>query len=342
MIPPRTPDDVIDLANAFFASRALLAGARAGVFAALAAGPKSAARVAAEAGLDPRATDILLHALAALELVEPRADAFALSSLARECLAPGAPRDLLDYLRLDADTFEAWSRLEEALATGRPIQVSSRQAAIGARERHQNFIRAMRASALGNAPIVARRLDLAAAIGREPALLLDLGGGPGLYAIELCRRWAGLRATVFDLAETVEIAREILAEEADPALAARVELRAGDFHVDPLGGPYDIAWVSHVVHGHPEPSLPPLFARIREALAPGGAVAIHDFILDRSRTRPRFGALFALNMLVMSDGGRTYSFEELRAMLAAQGFERIEWRDLGEGRGISVVLGRRG
>ncbi|HVY62501.1 MAG TPA: methyltransferase, partial [Planctomycetota bacterium] len=74
--------------------------------------------------------------------------------------------------------------------------------------------------------------------------------------------------------------------------------------------------------------------------APGGAIVVHDFLLDETRTRPRYGALFALNMLVMSDHGRCYSVAETRALLESAGFHSVEHRDLGEPRGLSVVVAR--
>jgi hypothetical protein len=339
---PRTPDDVIDLANSFVAARTLFAAARTGVFAALAGGPRAAAEVAREAGLDARATDLVLHALAALGLLtRSEAGLFELAPVARECLVPGSRRDLTDLLALDADTFASWSHVEESLRTGLPVEISSRAAAEGHPARHRNFIRGMRSTARGNAPIVAERLDLAALIGRAPRTLVDVGGGPGAYAVEFCRRHTDLRATVLDLAETVAIARELIAEDAEPAIAARIDFRAADFHRDPLGGPYDVAWLSHVIHGHPEATLPPLLARVAAALAPGGALVVHDFILDETRTRPPFAALFALNMLVMSDRGRTYAAGEVARLLEGAGLERVEARDLGERRGISVVLARK-
>jgi SAM-dependent methyltransferase len=341
MVPsPRTPDDLIDIANGYFAPRAVSAAVRTGVFAVLAGGPKAAADVAREARLDPRATDLLLRALAGMGLVEWTGERFALAPIAGECLAPGSPRDVTHFFGLTADTFEAWARMEDALRTGEPIRVSSRAAREGDAGRHRDFILAMESTARRNAPLVAARLDLAAILGREPETLLDLGAGPATYAVEFCRRWPRLRATAFDLEETVAIVRPHVLARA-PAEAPRIAFCAGDFHKDPLGGPFDVAWVSHVVHGHPEPTLPPLFERIGAALAPGGALAIHDFILDDSRTRPAFGALFALNMLVASDHGRTYAFSELSAMLARAGFEGAEWLDFGEPRGISIVVARK-
>src|SRR5687768_16723083 len=160
---PQTPDDLIDLANSFFAPRALLAAARAGVFGVLAEGRRTASEVARACNLDERATDLLLHALAAMGVIERDrvGPTFALGELGRECLAPGSPRNLVPYLRLDADTFEAWARFDEALRTGNPVEISSRTAEASP-AKHRDFILAMRSTARGNAPLVADRLDLAA------------------------------------------------------------------------------------------------------------------------------------------------------------------------------------
>ncbi len=349
----RDPDDVIDLANGFFAPRALLGAARAGVFEALAPGARTAAEVAGATATDARAMGLLLNALVALGLVERSESGtgtgsgtgsgtkYELSKLARECLAPGSPRDLRAYLRLDADTFECWNRFEESLRTGAPVRVSSRDArddGTTGRERHRDFILGMRSTALGHAPKVAAALDFGRWLGRAPERLLDLGGGPGTYAVALCRRWPGLRATVFDLEETIAIAREAVRDDA-PDVAARVDFRAGDFHADALGAGYDAVLVSHVIHGHPEATLAPLLERAAAALAPGGALVVHDFILDETRARPPFAALFALNMLVMSDRGRTYTFEEVRALLERAGLQGVVPVDAGERRGISLAVG---
>lgn len=362
MTPLRTPDDVIDLANGFFGPRALLAGARAGVFAVLADDPRTAAEVAERTGMNERAMELLLLALAGMGLLgaeTPRPkgakpdDAavppfnvattrFSLTALARECLVQGAPRDLTAYLKLDADSFESWSRLEEALRSGAPVEVSSRAAREGSPQRHRDFVLGMRSTALGNAPLVADALDLPRRLGRDELHLLDVGGGPGTYAFEFCRRWPSVRATVFDLPETIAIAREVIGVDGAglPGVAERIDFRAGDFHKDPLGTGYDAVFVSHVVHGHPEATLAPLLSRVASSLAPLGLVAIHDFILDETRTEPPFAALFALNMLVMSDRGRTYSQGELRKLLEGAGLQGVEALGTGERRGISVVIAR--
>ena len=106
-------------------------------------------------------------------------------------------------------------------------------------------------------------------------------------------------------------------------MADRVTVRAGDLRSDRLGEGYDLVFVSAICHMlSPEENLD-LLGRCREALAPGGRVAIQDFILEPDKTSPRFAALFALNMLVGTRGGSSYSEPEYAAWLGEAGFAEI-------------------
>src|SRR5262249_22654914 len=161
----------------------------------------------------------------------------------------------------------------------------------------------MRSTSSLNAPFLAARLDLA---GRET--LLDLGGGPGTFAFHFCKANPALKATVMDLQGTVEIGQELLKEEQDSA-RERVTFKIGDFFHATLGGPYNVVFVSHVIHGHADPLVRALLMRARDALAPNGLLIVHDFFAEKAKTTPPFAALFALNMLISTDGGRTWSFD---------------------------------
>ena len=98
-------------------------------------------------------------------------------------------------------------------------------------------------------------------------------------------------------------------------------LTAGDFYVDDLPGGADFAWVSAICHQHSRRHNRELFAKVHKALVPGGRIALRDVVMEPCRTRPAEGALFAINMLVNTDSGGTYTFEEYADDLRAAGFE---------------------
>ena len=327
-----TADRLFEISNAFFAPKALLCASGLGVFDALDGGPLDAPSLAAKLGTEPRATRILLDALAAIDVVEPGADGrYANGPEASRYLVGGRETSIAAYLELADRTFSLFAKLGDAVRTGRPQRPPDMFQ--GDAEAHRTFILGMHATASANAPALAAGLPI-----DGEAHLLDVGCGPGTYAMEYCRCNPRLRATLFDFESTLAIARDLV----DAAgLADRIDCRPGDFATDDLGGPYDWALVSHIVHGHSEAAVKALLSKVAAALRPGGRIVVHDFLLAGDRTRPTYAALFSLNMLLHTDGGRSISFAECAAWLEDAGFAGAEWLDLGEPRSITVAVATR-
>ena len=106
-------------------------------------------------------------------------------------------------------------------------------------------------------------------------------------------------------------------------LTKRIHFAAGDFNSDPIsGGPYDVAWLSHILHSNGPDECQALIDKSVAAIAPGGLIMVHDFILDNSKDAPEFAALFSLNMLIHNPG-RSYSEEEITTMFENAGVSDI-------------------
>jgi hypothetical protein len=130
-----------------------------------------------------------------------------------------------------------------------------------------------------------------------------------------------MRAILFDLPEVIPLASERLT---NCGVADRVELVSGDFYVDRLPRGADLVWVSAIIHQNSREENRALFRRVAEALASGGQLLIRDIVMDESRTAPPAGALFAVNMLVATAGGGTYTLAEIRDDLHSAGFGDIQ------------------
>jgi cyclopropane fatty-acyl-phospholipid synthase-like methyltransferase len=177
------------------------------------------------------------------------------------------------------------------------------------------FIAAMHRNAALRAPVVVRAVG-AAGVRR----LIDIGGGSGAYSIAFAREAAALEADVFDLATVVPIARRH-AEEA--GLADRVHTRIGDLRKDSFGEGYDLALLSAICHMLGPEEIRDLFRRVFASLSPGGRLVIQDHVMSEDRVSPRAGALFAINMLVGTAEGGTYTEGEYRGWLAEAGFSDV-------------------
>jgi SAM-dependent methyltransferase len=298
----RTLPDLLQALHGFRESRVLLTAVELDVLSACGAGAGVGA-VAAAAGADPRAMGMLLDALTALGVLAKEGDRY-------RCTEAGAAlgRERAGLMHI-ARLWHTWSTLTECVRTG----CSERRGPKGDDTPH--FIAAMHARAVTVAADAVRMVG-ARGVGR----LLDVGGGPATFAIAFAQAEPGLRAEVMDLEPVLPIARGHIR---DAGLEDRVTARAGDLRTDSLGQGWDLILVSAICHMLSEEENQDLLARCARALAPGGRVAIREFILDPDRAGPPFAALFALNMLVGTERGNTYTEAEYRAWLEGAGCRRV-------------------
>jgi ubiquinone/menaquinone biosynthesis C-methylase UbiE len=323
MIPVGSLEDLMEAAHGYQRSMALFVALRLDVFSKLGDARLDAPALARRVSADPRNLAILLDALVAMGVLAKSGVKYGSSDVAREFLAEG-PRSKRSILLHHLDCWGDWTGLEKKVRRGR----GGRPGESGFQE---NFIRGMEDNARERAAAVAARISL-----RPGEQVLDLGGGPGTYAVEWALRYPGARLTVFDTPETLRVTRKILREK---GVSRLVRLLEGDFLKDPLGGPYDFVWISQILHAYSEKDCLALLRRTRRALRPGGRVAVQEFLLEESKTAPPGPAFFSVHMVAVTEGGRAYSTGEVASMLKAVGFRKIT-RELPDPRGIGIVSGR--
>jgi hypothetical protein len=324
--PPRTdPTPIFEVFRGNHGTELLTAAvAYLGVFSRLAEGPRSFEALRQALGLAERPTRVLVTALRAFGLVikdpEGRLD---LSDLAREHLVPGAAFDVGGYVGLAADS-PGVVEMVERLRTNRPAGAEKdepgaafifREGIESAMEQEataRELTLALAGRAKNVAPILAERYPLDGA-----RLLLDVGGGTGIYSITWLQRHPALRAIVWDRPEVLKVARE-MAEAHD--VADRLECRPGDMFRDPLPVGADVILLSNVLHDWDVPECRTLVRRCAEGLAPGGRLLIHDVFLDDALDGPLPIALYSAALFRLTEG-RAYSAGEYRAWMAEAGLE---------------------
>jgi len=343
------PGPLLGLSGAYWKSCALHAAVVLDVFSPLAEGPATARDLAARLSCDARALGMLLGALCALDLLAKRGDEFALVPLAEAFLVRAAPRYQGHIIRHHHNLVESFEHLDEAVRTGRRV----RGGAQWTEADRQDFLLGMFNMAMGIAPRLAPQLDallLAAGLPGLPGLtgpaggarLLDLGGGPGTYAIHFCLAYPGLAASVFDLPTTRPFA-EATAKRFGLGYGPgqRLDFLPGDYTQDPVPGGFDLAWLSHILHGESPAMAAEIVRKAAQALNPGGLLLVHEFLLDDSLDGPEFPALFSLNMLLGTEGGQSYSGGQVGGMLAAAGLSNIARLDFAGPNHTGIVAGRK-
>jgi len=296
-----------ELAGGYQDAAILLSALRCGLFDVMDDVPRPPRELAAALELDPRAVDAVLHAMAALGVVEKSGDGFTLPADRAAVLRRDGAASRGAILRHHQGLLQRWAHLDEVLRTGRPRSRDREDP-----EQVRDYIGGMADIQRQVMPQIAAAVDLGGARS-----LLDLGGGPGTAAIHFALAHPELRCTVFDQAGPLAIAREFIA---GAGVQDRVALLEGDFLADPLPVGFDAAYLSNIIHIYGETEVAALFRKVHGALAPGGLVLVKDFYLDDDRTAPLFAARFAVNMLVGTETGTAHVASRVRAMLVESGF----------------------
>ncbi len=280
-----------------------------GLFARLARGPASTGELAGELALDPTVTQLILDCLGAARLVRTGRDGYRLTRAARRWLDPAGKLSVANFVTATGDYWSWWAGLAQVARTGRPDG------------HHDNapddpywrrYILGQHDLARLSAAPVARKIPVLAGNRR----LLDIGGGHGLYSVELCRRHPGLTATILDLPGSAAVGREVVAAA---GLGERIRHVDGDARTAELGGPFDLVLCFNLVHHLPPDEVGTLFARAHDALAPGGTLAVMDAFAVPSQRKA--AAATVLNLFTfLSSGVGGYPPAQLQAWLTAAGF----------------------
>ncbi len=322
-----TSESLLALGRGFMESRILLTAAELDVFSLLAKRPHTAAEVAKQLHGDERAVTILLDALAAMELLCKTDGQYRCEPQLARRLASDAPDSILPMLLHNAGMWRRWSELTGIVrgeAAARERAQTQHSAAW-----QQAFIGAMHVVGRHVAPEIAAAVNL-----RGVRKLLDIGGGSGTYTLAFLAAAPEPRATIFDLPDVIELARQRCQQA---GVLDRVELVPGDFYTDDLPAGHDLVLLSAIIHQNsPEQNLA-LYRKIRQALVPGGRLIIRDHIMNTDRTSPRAGAIFAVNMLTGTAGGNVYTLDECREALSAAGFTKVRLLQSGDARMTGLV-----
>lgn len=306
------PQELMALSRNFMGCRVLLSAAELDIFSLLAE-PTSKEKLAEARCWHERPLGVLLDALTAMGLLIKENGFYSTDSGLLPFLSSDSPRTVLPMIRHAATIWNTWSNLTRIVTeTG---GVKKTPGTFENPEDQKAFIGAMHVAGQSRAAAILQ------AVSPGPARrLLDVGGASGTYTIAFLKASPEMTATLFDLPHVIDMARERIAEA---GLMDRVTLTAGDLYTDALPADHDLAWVSAIIHmNSPEQNMA-LFAKVYDALAPGGRIIIRDYVMNPDHTAPESGALFAINMLVGTPGGGTYNYGEIQSALAGAGFGNI-------------------
>ena len=331
-----SPDPVFQIVTGFWASKALMSAVELELFTKLSGGKQMTLKELQQAlEMEARPTDVFASALASLGLLqvtkkESSERLFANSPVSETFLDKSKSSYMGEIvIMFDKRLYKAWDKLVESLKSNKPVnaadgggaesifdQAKSKQAI----EEIQRFTHAMHGVSIGPAMQLARMYDFS-----KHMRMMDIGGGSGVYAIQVVKANPNMTATVLDLEPVCQVAEQYIKIH---NLQDKVKTKPLDFFKEDIPTGYDVAFLSLIVHDYSEEKGIALLKKIYNSLTNDGVVVISEWLLNDEKSGPAASALMGLNMIIETYGGKNYSYVEIADMLNQAGFKRAEKHSL--------------
>ncbi len=317
-----TPERLMQLAWAYAPPLAIEAAVRLRIFDTLDDGSKTLDQIASATKCSPRGLSPVLNLLTGFGLLEKSGrDIYALTPESAAFLVSTKPSFQGGiFQHMSRQLIPNWLHLTEIVRTGQPSEGVNEERDGAAF--FQQFVEDIFPMSYPSARLLADGLGLATA--RQTVSVLDLGAGSGVWGIALAQASPKVRVRAVDWEGVLSVTRRV-AEKF--GLADRFTFVPGDLLEADFGTGHQVAILGHILHSEGEKRSRLLLKKIFEALAPGGTLAIAEFLVNEDRTGPMNGLIFAVNMLVQTTAGNTYSFAEIRAWLQEAGFTNMRQMD---------------
>lgn len=307
------PGQLLELSGYYWRTCTLHASVKLDIFTTIGDQELTSQEITEKLKVKNRGLERLLNALTAMALLSKKGNKYSNSPAGRNFLSKDGSHYIGYIIMHHHHLMESWSQLDQAVKTGQPVR---KRASSSDEEKRESFLMGMFNMAMYLAPRLVPLFDLS-----NRNHFLDLGGGPGTYAIHFCIKNPQLKATVFDLPTTRPFAQKTIDKF---GLSKRIDFIEGNYLEDTLTGRYDVAWLSHILHAEGPEDCQNIIQNAVAVLKPGGMVIVHDFILNNAMDGPLFPTLFSLNMLLGTPSGQSYSEKQITAMLTQTGVKDIQ------------------
>jgi 2-polyprenyl-3-methyl-5-hydroxy-6-metoxy-1,4-benzoquinol methylase len=317
--------DLMQMITGYQRSRILLSAVELNIFDELAGNELSSDELAEKIGAVPDSLEKLLNVLASLSLLNKNNGKFSNSGSCSKYLVKSSPSFLGGVMHQN-HLWNTWSKLslviksEDAKKEGEINQRGS--------EWLKAFIAAMHARGISRAIAIKKLINF-----EGIKKILDIGGGSGIFASTFIKDNPSMSAVVFDLPNVIPITKEYIEKE---NMSERISTLTGNYLRDHIGSGYDLIFLSAVIHSNSYDENALLIKKCASALNKNGKIAVLDYIMNDDRTIPLAGAIFAINMLVGTDEGTTYTEKEIIEWMTSAGVNNFELINAGEGNGLLI------
>ena len=313
-----SPERLMELSFAYAPPLIISAAVNNKVFDSLEAGAKTPDQIAGKNGASARALRILMNALVGLDLLKkdkqgkyslaPESAAFLLSN------KPGTHAGFFGTIA--PQLISRWLQLSDIVRAGRPA------VAVNQETEGTEFFSQLVENIIPMSYPPAQTLGDHLKVSKDTneVRVLDLAAGSGIWGIALAEKSPRVRVTAVDWSGMIPTTKRITQKF---GVSDRFNYIEGDILEANFGSGYDIATLGHILHSEGEERSRQLLKKTFSALKSGGIIAVAEWLVNDKRTEPTHSLMFAVQMLVNTDTGETFSFNEIKSWLEDAGFRKV-------------------
>ena len=206
--------------------------------------------------------------------------------------------------------------LSKVVGSGKPAasrqQIKTQRGVFGAQ-----FVEALFPMSYMPAKLLGEHLKIAKT--KKPLSVLDIAAGSGVWGIALAEQSPLVSVSAVDWPPVLKVTKKVFQRH---GMGKRLKTIPGDLLKVDYGAGHQVATLGHILHSEGDVRSRQLLRKVFKALAPGGTIAIAEFVPNDARTGPPAALIFALNMIVNTTDGNTFTFAEMSRWLREAGFEK--------------------
>jgi len=311
-----SPERIMQLAWGYAPPLIIEAAVRHGVFDSLDQSPKAAQQLARLTGTSKRGLIAILNALVGLQLLARKGNRYTLAPESATFLVSNkSPYYGAFFRHTTEQLIPKWLQISKVVRTGKPAR------AVNGQQDGATFFADFVESLFPLSYPAARALGEHLRISRAtaPVNVLDIAAGSGVWGIALAQQSRHVRLTAVDWPEVLKVTERVARQH---GVSDRLSKLPGDLLSVNYGNGHHVATLGLILHSEGRERSRRLLKKTFNALSRGGTIAIMEFVVNHDRTGPPMGLLFAVNMLVNTKAGDTFSFEEISGWLREAGFKK--------------------